>query len=46
MHDEIFEQLFGLGNGDFEHKFSKYQVPGGLPKGGGGMLKWMHAGHL
>ena len=36
MHDEIFEQLFDLGNGDFEHKFSKYQVPGGLPKGGGG----------
>lgn len=48
MHDEIFEQLFGLGYGDFEHKFSKHQVPGGLPKqgGGGGMLKWMHAGHL
>ena len=25
MHDEAFEQYFGLGNGDFEHKFSKYQ---------------------
>ena len=36
-YDGAFEQLFGLGRGEFEQKFSKIQMPEGLP--GGGMLK-------
>ena len=37
-YDGAFEQLFGLGRGEFEQKFcKKIQMPGGCP--GGGMLK-------
>ena len=38
-YDGAFEQLFGLGRGQFEQKFSKNSNAraGGLP--GGGMLK-------
>ena len=36
-YDGAFEQLFGLGRGEFEQKFSqKFKCPGGWP---GGMLK-------
>ena len=35
-YDGAFEQLFGLGRGEFEQKFPKIQMPGGCP---GGMLK-------
>ena len=36
-YDGAFEQLFGLGRGEFEQKFcKKYKCPGGCP---GGMLK-------
>ena len=37
-YDGAFEQLFGLGRGEFEQIFSKkFKCPGGCP--GGGMLK-------
>ena len=37
--DGAFEQLFGLGRGEFEQKFcKKYKWPG-VAWGGGGMLK-------
>ena len=32
-YDGAFEQLFGLGRGEFEQKFSKIQMPGGCPGG-------------
>ena len=38
-YDGAFEQLFGLGRGEFEQKFSKNSNAGGLPGGGGRMLK-------
>ena len=37
-YDGAVEQLFGLGRGEFEQKFSKNSNARGLP-GGGGMLK-------
>ena len=36
-YDGAFEQLFGLGRGEFSKNFPKIQMPGGLS--GGGMLK-------
>ena len=36
-YDGAFEQLFGLGRGEFEQKFAKNTNARGLP--GGGMLK-------
>ena len=38
-YDGAFEQLFGLGRGNLNKNFPKIQMPGGLPGGGGGMLK-------
>ena len=38
--DGAFEQLFGLGRGEFEKNFLKTQLPGGLRRGfPGGMFK-------
>ena len=36
-YDGAFEQLFGLGRGEFEQKFSKNSNAGGVARGG--MLK-------
>ena len=36
INNGAFEQLFGLGRGEFSKNFPKLQIPGGLP---GGMLK-------
>ena len=33
-YDGAFEQLFDLGRGEFEQKFSKIQMPGGVAPGG------------
>ena len=38
-YDGAFEQLFGLGTGEFEQNFSKNLNARGLPGGEGGMLK-------
>ena len=39
-YDGAFEQLFGLGRGEFEQKFSKNSNAWGVARGGGGgMLK-------
>ena len=38
-YNGAFEQLFGLGRGDFEQKFSKNSNAWGVAQGGGGMLK-------
>ena len=32
-YDGAFEQLFGLGRGEFSKNFPKIQMPGGLPGG-------------
>ena len=33
-YDGAFEQLFGLGRGEFSKNFPKIQMPGGCPGGG------------
>ena len=38
-YDGAFEQLFGLGRGEVEQKFSKNSNARGVAPGGGGMLK-------
>ena len=38
--DGAFEQLFGLGRGEFEQNFSKTSNAGVLPGGGGGCLSF------
>ena len=43
-YDGAFEQLFGLGRGEFEQKFSKNSNARGLP--GGGMLKLRFDWHI
>ena len=35
-YDGAFEQLFGLGSGEFEQKFSKNSNAPGITRGGGG----------
>ena len=42
-YDGAFEQLFGLGRGEFEQKFSKNSNPGGLP---GEMFKLRFDWHI
>ena len=39
IYDGAFEQLFGLGRGEFEQKFSKNSNARGVVRGGGRMLK-------
>ena len=34
-YDEAFEQLFGLGSGEFSKNFPKIQMPGEIARGGG-----------
>ena len=40
IYNVAFEQLFGLGRGEFESKFSINANAGGLPGGGGGCLSF------
>ena len=44
-YDGAFEQLFGLGRGEFEQKFSKNSNAQGVARGGG-MLKLRFDGYI
>ena len=37
-YDGAFEQLFGLGRGEFEQKFTKNSNAWGVARGGGGLM--------
>ena len=45
-YDGAFEQLFGLGRGEFSKNFPKIQMPGGLPGGDVEASIWLvHKNH-